>query len=120
MDCVRTSIIGRPRRLSAQRRAVSWNHRSTLSFTKSHLTVLALNQRRLPSQYWACTTGHSSRCDRWHAIGAFARTTLGERKTIASHMAQFILCSGGLVLSRPASVYHYTVFLPRFYLCVWF
>src|SRR5699024_6827240 len=35
MDCVRTSIIGRPRRLSAQRRAVSWNHRSTLSFAKS-------------------------------------------------------------------------------------
>src|SRR5699024_4784203 len=35
MDGVRTSIIGRPRRLSAQRRAVSWNHRSTLSFTKS-------------------------------------------------------------------------------------
>jgi hypothetical protein len=38
MDCVRTSIIGRPRRLSAQRRAVSWNHRSTLSFTKSRVT----------------------------------------------------------------------------------
>src|SRR5699024_11927354 len=37
MDCVRTSIIGRPRRLSAQRRAVSWNHRSTLSFTKSQV-----------------------------------------------------------------------------------
>ena len=35
MDCVRTSIIGRPRRLSAQRLAVSWNHRSTLSITKS-------------------------------------------------------------------------------------
>src|SRR5699024_9579320 len=41
MDCVRTSIIGRPRRLSAQRRAVSWNHRSTLSFTKSRIPVLA-------------------------------------------------------------------------------
>src|SRR5699024_7239334 len=39
MDGVRTSIIGRPRRLSAQRRAVSWNHRSTLSFTKSHIAV---------------------------------------------------------------------------------
>ena len=36
MDCVRTSIIGRPRRLSGQRRAVFWNHRSTLSITKSH------------------------------------------------------------------------------------
>src|SRR5699024_3200256 len=39
MDCVRTSIIGRPRRLSAQRRAVSWNHRSTLSFTKSPISA---------------------------------------------------------------------------------
>lgn len=39
MDCVRTSIIGRPRRLSAQRLAVSWNHRSTLSITKSHQTA---------------------------------------------------------------------------------
>src|SRR5699024_9598825 len=38
MDGVRTSIIGSPRRLSAQRRAVSWNHRSTLSFTKSRIT----------------------------------------------------------------------------------
>ncbi|SMX62627.1 hypothetical protein BLIN101_00038 [Brevibacterium linens] len=38
MDCVRTSIIGRPRRLSAQRLAVSWNHRSTLSITKSHIS----------------------------------------------------------------------------------
>ena len=37
MDCVRTSIIGRPRRLSGQRRAVFWNHRSTLSITKSRI-----------------------------------------------------------------------------------
>ena len=34
-DSVRTSIIGRPRRLSGQRLAVSWNHRSALSITKS-------------------------------------------------------------------------------------
>src|SRR5699024_10790752 len=33
MDYVITSIIGSPRRLSAQRRAVSSNHRPTLSFT---------------------------------------------------------------------------------------
>ncbi|MDK8435078.1 hypothetical protein [Brevibacterium sp. H-BE7] len=32
---MRTSIIGRPRRLSGQRHAVIWNHRPTLSFTKS-------------------------------------------------------------------------------------
>src|SRR5699024_4308851 len=44
MDCVRTSIIGRPRRLSAQRRAVSWNHRSTLSFTKSLIASPMSNQ----------------------------------------------------------------------------
>src|SRR5699024_8203698 len=43
MDCVRTSIIGRPRRLSAQRRAVSWNHRSTLSFTKSHYSFTSVS-----------------------------------------------------------------------------
>ena len=38
MDCVRTSIIGRPRRLSRQRLAVSWNHRPTPSITKSLVT----------------------------------------------------------------------------------
>lgn len=35
MDCVRTPSIGRPRRLSGQRLAVSWNHRSALSIAKS-------------------------------------------------------------------------------------
>lgn len=34
MDCVRTSIIGRPRRLSGQRLAVSGHHRPALSFTE--------------------------------------------------------------------------------------
>src|SRR5699024_1326394 len=47
MDGVRTSIIGRPRRLSAQRRAVSWNHRSTLSFTKSPISRLGQAQNSL-------------------------------------------------------------------------
>ena len=42
MDCVRTSIIGRPRRLSRQRRAVFWNHRSTLSITKSRYSSAVL------------------------------------------------------------------------------
>lgn len=35
MDGVGTSIFGRPRPLSGQRFAVSWDHRHTLSFTKS-------------------------------------------------------------------------------------